>query len=123
MGQFLGLEGIGGRMAGAWMGLLAAVRTGGTAYHEVFGRSFWDDLEANPRVAASFDALMGVAGHGDPDSEVLLDGDWSGVRTVVDVGGGTGAQLAAILRAHPAVRGVLGGLPRATARRGGLGER
>jgi hypothetical protein len=33
--------------------------------------------------------------------------DWSGVKTVVDVGGGAGSLLAAILETHPATRGVL----------------
>jgi hypothetical protein len=51
--------------------LLRAVRTGAPAYHEVFGRPFWEDLQAHPDIAASFDALMGPAGHGTPDPEVL----------------------------------------------------
>jgi SAM-dependent methyltransferase len=47
----------------------------------------------------------------------LLDpADWNSVRTVVDVGGGTGAQLAEVLRARPAVRGTLVDLPRTVAR-------
>ncbi len=112
------LDGIGGRMAYAWGSLLTAVRTGAPAYHEVFGRPFWDDLDAHPDVAASFDALMGPAGHGTPDPDVLVRGDWAGVRHVVDVGGGTGALLAEVLRAHPAVRGTLVDLPRVVARAG-----
>ena len=35
-------------MAGAWSTLLSAVRTGRPAYHEAFGRPFWEDLEAHP---------------------------------------------------------------------------
>src|SRR5262249_44242850 len=108
----LSLEGIGGRMAGCWSTLLTAVRTGRPAYHEVFGRSFWDDLEAHPEVGASFDALMGP-GHGTPDPEVLVNpADWPSIRTVVDVGGGTGSLLAEILRTRPNVRGTLVDLPR-----------
>src|SRR5262245_47613900 len=42
------LDGFGGRMALAWSSLLRAVRTGAPAYHEVFGRPFWDDLAAHP---------------------------------------------------------------------------
>jgi hypothetical protein len=110
------LRGIGGRMAGAWSTLLDAVRTGEPAYHRVFGRPFWDDLDAHPEVAASFDALMGPAGHGTPDADVLVDRDWAAVRTVVDVGGGTGALLAEILRAHPHVSGVLVDRPSTLAR-------
>src|SRR5262249_55244541 len=82
-----------------------------------FGRGFWEDLEAHPEVAASFDALMGPAGHGTPDPNVLPNpADWATVRSVVDVGGGTGAQLREILRAHPNVRGVLVDLPHVVAR-------
>ncbi|HUX88662.1 MAG TPA: methyltransferase [Chloroflexota bacterium] len=112
----LNLDGIGGRMAYAWSSLLTAVKTGQTAYREVFGAPFWEDLDAHPDVAASFDALMGPLGHGIPDPEVLLDGDWDSVRTVVDVGGGTGSLLAEVLRAHPALRGTLVDLPRTVAR-------
>ncbi len=111
------LDGIGGRMAYAWGTLLSAVRTGRPAYHEVFGCGFWEDLDAHPEVAASFDALMGPAGHGVPDPQVLLDpADWEAVRTVVDVGGGTGTLLAEVLRARPGVRGTLVDRPQTVAR-------
>ncbi|MBV9266890.1 MAG: hypothetical protein JO061_12045 [Acidobacteriaceae bacterium] len=111
------LEGIGGRMAYTWSTLLHAVRTGRPAFDEVFGRPFWEDLDANPQIAESFDALMGVVGHGTPDPEVLLDpADWAGVRTVVDIGGGTGALLAEVLRKRPHLRGTLVDLPRVVRR-------
>jgi SAM-dependent methyltransferase len=95
-GRFLDLDGIGGRMAHAWGTLLTWVRTGAPGYAEAFGLPFWEDLAAHPEVAASFDALMG--------------------RTVVDVGGGTGAMLAELLRARPHLRGVLVDLPGTVAR-------
>jgi hypothetical protein len=114
----VGLDGIGGRMAYAWGSLLSAVRTGAPAYHEIFGHPFWQDLDAHPDVAVSFDALMGPAGHGIPDPDVLITGGWDSVHTVVDVGGGTGSLLAEILRAHPAVRGVLVDVPRTVERSG-----
>ena len=129
--QHLGLDltGIGGRMAYAWGSLLSAVRTGTSAYHEIFGLPFWEDLEAHPDIAASFEALMGPPGHGTPDPEVLVTGGWEEVKTVVDVGGGTGALLAEILRARPAIHGTLVDLPRTVARAeallraAGVGER
>src|SRR6266852_2779275 len=115
----LDLDAFGGRMAHAWGTLLSAVRTGRPAYHEAFGRGFWEDLDAHPDIAANFDALMGPPGHGVPDPQVLVDpADWKTVRTVVDVGGGTGALLAEILRARPEVRGTLVDLPRTIARSG-----
>jgi SAM-dependent methyltransferase len=115
------LRGFGGRMAYAWGTMLSAVRTGKPAYHEAFGRRFWEDLEAHPDIAANFDAGMGPAGHGIPDPQVLVDpADWDAVRTVVDVGGGTGSLLAEVLRARPHVHGTLVDLPRTVARSGEL---
>ena len=115
----LDLDGIGGRMAYSWGTLLSAVRSGRPAYHEAFGRGFWEDLEMHPKIAESFDALMGPSGHGMPDPHVLVNAaDWESVRTVVDVGGGTGALLAEVLRMRPGVRGILIDLPRTVARAG-----
>lgn len=113
---FLDLNGIGGRFARAWATLPSYVRTGKSAYHEVFGESFWDDLAAHPDIGAGFDALMGIAGHGVPDPDFAVTGGWDAIRTVVDVGGGTGAMLVEILRARPAVRGILVDLPGTVAR-------
>ena len=39
--------------------LLHTVRTGEAAYPRRYGRPYWDDLAADPRRAATFDALMG----------------------------------------------------------------
>ena len=114
--RFLDLTGIGGRMAYSWSTMLTFVKTGRPAYHEVFGMSFWEDLAAHPEVAASFDALMGPAGHGTPDPHFEITGGWESVRTVVDVGGGTGAMLAEILHARPALHGILVDLPGTVAR-------
>jgi uncharacterized glyoxalase superfamily protein PhnB len=114
--NFLDLSGIGGRMAHAWSTLPTYVRTGRPGYAEVFGRPFWEDLAAHPDVAASFDALMGPAGHGAPNPDFDIVGGWDAVRTVVDVGGGTGAMLAEMLRARPALRGILVDLPGTVAR-------
>jgi SAM-dependent methyltransferase len=111
----LDLEGIGGRMAYAWGTLLSYVRTGAPAYQELFGMSFWDDLDAHPELGASFDALIGPEGHGVPDPEFQISGGWEAVRSVVDVGGGTGAMLAEILRKWPAIHGTLVDLPRTVA--------
>ena len=59
---------------------------------------------------------MGPPGHGVPDPEVLVAGDWDEIRTVVDVGGGTGSLLAEILRARPSLHGTLVDRPATVAR-------
>ncbi len=75
------------------------LRTGEPAYHDVFSRPFWEDLHTHPALAARFDALMGPTGHGTPDWEILVIGEWGRVQTIVDVGGGTGPLLVEPLRA------------------------
>jgi SAM-dependent methyltransferase len=114
--RFLDLSGIGGRMAHTWGTLLTYVKTGKPGYHQVFGKPFWQDLAAHPDIAADFDALMGPDGHGTPDHGVEITGGWKPVRTVVDVGGGTGSMLAQLLRARPALHGTLVDLPGTVAR-------
>jgi SAM-dependent methyltransferase len=114
--RFIDLDGIGGRMAHTWGTLLDYVRTGQPSYDKMFGLPFWEDLAAHPRLAADFDALMGPAGHGVPDYDIELSDGWHAVRTVVDVGGGTGALLASLLRRHPGARGILVDLPGPVAR-------
>jgi 2,7-dihydroxy-5-methyl-1-naphthoate 7-O-methyltransferase len=116
--RFLELDGIGGRMAYAWGTLPTYVKTGKPGYAELFGLPFWEDVAAHPEVAASFDALMGPAGHGAPDPQFELADGWGSVRSVVDVGGGTGAMLAALLRARPELHGTLVDLPGTVARAG-----
>ncbi|MGH9672010.1 MAG: methyltransferase [Bryobacteraceae bacterium] len=119
--------------------MLTYLRTGTPAYQEIFGRPFWEDLDAHPEIAESFDngtfwrtdawgvldahpeiaesfdRLMGPEGHGVPDPEIPLTGGWEALRSVVDVGGGTGAMLAEILRARPWIHGTLIDLPRTVA--------
>jgi SAM-dependent methyltransferase len=68
---------------------------------------------------ADFDAMMGPAGHGIPNPEIPLTGGWEAVRRVVDVGGGSGAMLAEILRRWPAIQGALVDIPQ-TVRRAGV---
>jgi hypothetical protein len=113
---FLDLEGMGGRMAYTWSTLPDYVRTGRPSYDKVFGLPFWEDLAAHPRIAAEFDELMGPAGHGVPDYDIELNDGWDSVRTMVDVGGGTGAMLVSLLDRHPGVRGILVDLPGTVAR-------
>jgi 2,7-dihydroxy-5-methyl-1-naphthoate 7-O-methyltransferase len=121
-GLFLDLNGIGGRMAAIWSTLPAFVRTGESGYAGMFGQPFWQDLTEHPELGADFDALMSYTGHGTPDASLELTAGWDGVRTVVDVGGGTGAMLAELLRVRPTLRGVLVDLPATVERAGATFE-
>jgi len=48
-----------------------------------------------------------------PSRRLAAKVDWSASRRVVDIGGGSGALIAAVLAAHPHLRGVLVDLPHA----------
>ncbi len=110
---WLDLDGFGGRMDLAFTGLAHTVRTGEPAWEQVFGQPFWAYLDANPAISASFDATMAV----DAGSAPVADGyDWTTVRHVADIGGGTGTLIAEVLRRNPQLRGTLADLPETAAR-------
>jgi hypothetical protein len=124
----LDLESAVGRADLAFVHLLYAIQTGQPAFPLQFGRSFWDDLAADPARTASFDAQMGADVSADAPAIVAAYA-WGGLGHVIDVGGGNGALLIEILRAHPGLRGTVFDLPDTaeTARRAlaaaGLGDR
>jgi hypothetical protein len=89
--------------------LLETIRTGRPAYPLMYGRGFWDDLGADGALSASFDALGSEIALVAP--AVVAGYPWDSVAHVVDVGGGNGTLLTAILRAHPKLQGTLLDLP------------
>lgn len=94
----------------AFGGLERSVRTGEAAFEEIFGTDFFDYLAHDPEAGAQFDDLM--VWNTAPVAGVLARYDLSGVGTIVDLGGGRAVMLAAILSAHPEMRGVLVDHPR-----------
>ena len=90
----------------AWGDLLYTVRTGKPAFEHVFGKNRWEKLAEDPQAAAEFNAAM--VEMSSRIAQSFVDAyDLGDARTVVDVGGGNGALLVAVVRAHPEVRGVL----------------
>lgn len=100
---------MGGRIEASFTKLLHSAQTGEAAYPAMYGTTFYQDLADNPERAASFNALM--ATHASYFGLLAAQYDWAGIEHVVDVGGGTGALLTAILAAHPGMRGTLVDLP------------
>jgi 2,7-dihydroxy-5-methyl-1-naphthoate 7-O-methyltransferase len=103
---WLDIEGAVGRADLSALRLLDTVRTGQPAYPLTYGRGYWEDLAAQPALAESFDALMSSRLRLEAP-QVAAAYDWGALRHVVDVGGGDGTLLAAILIAHPGLRGTL----------------
>jgi len=82
---------------GATAGLLDAVRAGRSAFETVHGRPFFAYLGEDEGRGAAFMASMAARAVGEARA-VAGAYDFSQFRTVVDVGGGTGALLRAGLR-------------------------
>ena len=93
-----------------WGSLLYSLRTGEPAFEHVFGRSRWDMLADDPHGAARFNAHM-VEITSRVAAGFVRAYELNGIASVVDVGGGNGALLAAVLKANPGVKGVLFDLP------------
>ncbi|MBJ7593711.1 MAG: methyltransferase [Candidatus Dormibacteraeota bacterium] len=97
-----------------WGDLLHSVRTGETAFDHVHGMGVFDYLREHPDSRELFHRAMtsNTARSGDAITRAY---DLSGVRRLVDVGGGHGLLLATVLQAYPAMRGVLYDLPEVVA--------
>lgn len=94
----------------AWTAAGHSLRTGRAAFDTVFGKPMFDWLGDHPAELAAFNE--GQAGLVTLRLLPLLDRDWSGVGTVVDVGGGNGTLLGTLLSRHRELRGVLFDLPK-----------
>ncbi len=88
----------------AWGHILHSVKTGELAFPEVYGMTAWEYRAAHPEESAIFDAAMTGLSLAEA---VARSYDFSGIGVLVDVGGGKGALLAAVLAANPALRGIL----------------
>jgi hypothetical protein len=108
----------------AWDGLEHSVRTGASGFVHAAGRSVFEYLRDHPDEAGVFHAFQAeVARRALP--ALLAAGCLPTSGAVVDVGGGEGALLAALLQAAPRLRGTLFDLPEVIARvrRPELGDR
>jgi hypothetical protein len=95
---------------GVWLRAIAELDASGEAsFPRVFGDEFWSWLHDHPEERALFDRSMEQGWQGRVER---LDGvGWRGDETVVDVGGGNGSLLRALLERHPQMRGIVFDLP------------
>jgi hypothetical protein len=87
-------------------GLLDAVREGGAAFDRAYGASLFDYLGQHPDRSRAFQGSM-IDRSRREAADVVASYDFGSFGRLVDVGGGTGILLAAILEATPGLRGVL----------------
>ena len=105
----------------SWGNLLTSVQTGRSAFRETFGMSGWEHQAQHPELAALFNEFMSRLTTLQ-QTAIVSAYDFSRFGTVVDVGGGHGELLGAILRANPSTRGILFDQPDVVAGAGGIRE-
>jgi hypothetical protein len=90
----------------AWGDLMYSVRTGEVAFDHVFGMDAWEFFRSHPENAKIFnDSMSGLTVAA--NEAILSRYDFSGIKKLVDVGGGHGALITSILKTNPGISGVL----------------
>ena len=86
------------------------VKTGLNAFKKVNGKNIYDYLPENPAESILFD--RSISNLTQISLEPLLNAyDFSKYKTIVDIGGGEGLLLSAILQRNPNLQGILYDLP------------
>jgi hypothetical protein len=89
-----------------WAELSYCVKTGARSFDKVFGSPVFDYYASNENAGNLFNEAMTSLSLG-AGMAVMQAYDFSGIRKLVDVGGGQGFLLASILKKYPAICGVL----------------
>jgi SAM-dependent methyltransferase len=89
----------------AWSHCADAVRTGRPSFETANGVSFFEHLDRDPEALETFHGAM--TGFPHINAQLLDVFDFGARRCVLDVGGGTGSLVRAVLDAHPHVAGMV----------------
>lgn len=108
--RFFAIEELGENHYPAWEKVLHSVKSGSTAFDHVYGASKWQYMAERPEEAGIFNAAM-ASFSSVVAAAIVAAYDFSSSQTIVDVGGGDGSLLSAVLKAQKNARGVLADLP------------
>lgn len=112
----------------SWERVADAVRTGLPRPLPVFGKAAFDYYSEHKDEGEQFGrAMANISGFA---SRAVLDAyDFSGFKTILDVGGGNGSMVLAILKRYPQAKGIVSDLPyietqaRESIRQAGMADR
>jgi hypothetical protein len=94
----------------AWGAVLHTIETGQPALGHVLGMKLFDYLAQNHETGRVFDeAMTGLSVQ--VSQAVVAAYDFSGIKTIVDIAGGQGVLVAAILQAYPEMGAILFDMP------------
>lgn len=100
------VELFGSEAASLWVALPEAIRTGEPQAKSVLGMEFWEFLNVHPKKLEAFGEAMKSNSHASLVG-VLENCDFSDATKVVDVAGGFGHMVVALLSKYPHLHGVL----------------
>jgi hypothetical protein len=101
----------------AWGHADHTVRTGRPAFNKVLGSPVYKYLARNREAGAIFNGALSNLTH--QCAQAIVEGyDFSGIRQLVDIGGGHGALLSAIVTRYPSIQGTLFDMPEVIATAG-----
>ena len=107
---------------GAWLQAVAALDASGEpSFPRVHDTELWAWFSAHRDERAAFDRAMAQGWRG--RLERLESVDWRDKELVVDVGGGNGSLLLALLEHYPRMRGIVFDLPETVRDEQALGDR
>ncbi|XP_002277602.1 desmethylxanthohumol 6'-O-methyltransferase [Vitis vinifera] len=99
-----------------WHCLGTCVKEGGIAFEKAHGRQIWDFASENPEFNKLFNDGMACTAKVVMGEVVAAYKDGFGsIRTLVDVGGGTGGAVAEVVKAYPHIKGINFDLPHVVA--------
>ncbi|KAL2527551.1 Flavone 3'-O-methyltransferase 1 [Abeliophyllum distichum] len=95
----------------SWYYLKDAVLDGGIPFNKAYGMTAFDYHGTDPRFNKVFN--QGMSNHSTITMKKILEtyNGFEGLKSIVDVGGGTGATLNMILSKHPSIKGINFDLP------------
>lgn len=94
----------------SWLNIEHTLRTDDDTFDVIHGETYWEHMRSNRQFGEQVEEEIWCMTEHEL-AMVLPAYDWAGIGTLVDVGGGTGQVLAALLGAVPQMRGVLFDLP------------
>ncbi|MBW4458610.1 MAG: methyltransferase [Nostoc indistinguendum CM1-VF10] len=96
----------------AWGEIMYSLQTGESAFEHLYGMNLFEYYAQNPEPAKVFDEAMTNISAVE-NAQVVSNYNFTGIKTLVDVGGGHGKLLTDILKNHPQMKGILFDMPSA----------
>ncbi|KAI4320177.1 hypothetical protein MLD38_033683 [Melastoma candidum] len=95
----------------AWMRVTEAVAGGGNLFLKVHGKSIFQYMKEDPQLNTYFNNAMADLSAIQTRKILEVYDGFEGITTLVDVGGGKGATLHAIISKYPSIKGINFDLP------------